>query len=97
MIDMAKNESSSPKTLNEFLQGKSDHTVDLFHHLIQKFTIVGNVQVLPAKTMIGLATPRKRIAYITQLGKTFVHVIFPSKCRTRKIYAFKKSRRSLVG
>jgi hypothetical protein len=27
--------------------------------------------------MIGIATPRKRIAYITQLGKNFVHVVFP--------------------
>ena len=76
MIDMAK-DKLSPKTLNEFLQGKSDHTVELFNYLIKKFRIVGPVQVLPAKTMIGLATPRKRIAYITQLGRTFVHVIFP--------------------
>ena len=27
--------------------------------------------------MIGIATPRKRIAYITQLGKNFIHVVFP--------------------
>ncbi len=27
--------------------------------------------------MIGIATPRKRIAYITQLGKSFIHVVFP--------------------
>ncbi len=29
--------------------------------------------------MIGIATPRKRIAYITQLGKNFIHVVFPFK------------------
>jgi len=27
--------------------------------------------------MIGIATPRKRIAYVTQLGKNFIHVVFP--------------------
>ena len=27
--------------------------------------------------MIGLATARKRVAYITHLGKNFVHVVFP--------------------
>jgi len=27
--------------------------------------------------MIGIATSRKRIAYITQLGKNFIHVVFP--------------------
>lgn len=26
--------------------------------------------------MIGIATPRKRVAYITQLGKNFIHVVF---------------------
>ena len=29
--------------------------------------------------MIGIATPRKRIAYITLLGKNFIHVVFPFK------------------
>ena len=29
--------------------------------------------------MIGIATPRKRIAYIGQLGKNFIHVVFPFK------------------
>ena len=31
----------------------------------------------PAKTMIGIATSQKRIAYITQFGKNFIHVVFP--------------------
>jgi len=35
------------------------------------------VTVHPAKTMTGIATPRKRICYITQVGKNFIHVIFP--------------------
>ena len=65
------------RTLDDFLTGKSEHTIDLFHHFILQFKTVGNVQVLPAKTMIGIATSRKRIAYITQLGKNFVHVVFP--------------------
>jgi len=58
------------KTLDDFLKGKSEHTLLLFHHFIEQFQKVGKVTVHPAKTMIGIATPRKRIAYITQLGKT---------------------------
>jgi hypothetical protein len=27
--------------------------------------------------MIGIATQRKRVAYVTQLGKTFMDVVFP--------------------
>ncbi len=38
---------------------------------------IGKVTIHPAKTMIGIASDRKRIAYITQLGKNFIHVVFP--------------------
>ncbi len=63
--------------LEDFLAGKSAHTLDLFHHFVKEFQCVGPVVLKPAKTMIGMATPRKRIAWITQLGKNFVHVVFP--------------------
>lgn len=72
---MAK--ESVTKTLNDFLNGKSQHTQDLFNHFILQFNKTGEVKILPAKTMIGIATPRKRIAYVTQLGKDFIHVVFP--------------------
>ena len=65
------------KTLNDFLQGKSELTLSLFDHFVTQFQKVGKVQLHPAKTMIGIATSRKRIAYVTQLGKDFVHVVFP--------------------
>jgi hypothetical protein len=69
--------STSDKTLDDFLQGKSAHTVSLFHHFVSEFLKIGAVTIHPAKTMIGIATTRKRIVYITQLGKDFVHVVFP--------------------
>ena len=65
------------KTLDDFLNGKSSHTIELFDHFIKEFRRVGKITIHPAKTMIGIATPRKRIAYITQLGKNFIHVVFP--------------------
>ena len=65
------------KSLTDFLKGKSDHTVDLFHHFIEAYRRVGEISIHPAKTMIGIATSRKRIAYVTQLGKNFIHVVFP--------------------
>lgn len=72
---MAK--ASNEKSLNDFLEGKSRHTVELFQYFTQQFQKVGKVEILPAKTMIGIATSRKRIAYVTQLGKDFIHVVFP--------------------
>ena len=67
------------RSLEEFLHGKSEHTVMLFHHFVGEFKKIGKVTVEPAKTMIGIANSNKRIAYVTQLGKNFVHVVFPFK------------------
>src|SRR5258706_769696 len=69
--------SSDEKTLDDFLNGKSEHTLMLYHHFIDEYQKLGKISVHPAKSMIGIATARKRIAYITQLGKSFIHVVFP--------------------
>ncbi|MEO7988454.1 MAG: DUF5655 domain-containing protein [Chryseolinea sp.] len=73
----SKSTPSTNKVLGDFLQGKSNHTLALFHHFVEQYQKVGKIELHPAKTMIGIATPRKRIAYITQLGKDFIHVVFP--------------------
>ena len=67
------------KTVEEFLQGKSPHTRALFEHFVHEFKKAGKITVQPAKTMIGIANENKRIAYITQLGKSFIDVTFPFK------------------
>ncbi|HEY8512816.1 MAG TPA: DUF5655 domain-containing protein [Cyclobacteriaceae bacterium] len=63
-------------SLDDFFRGKSPHTLALFDHFVNSFRTVGAITLHPAKTMIGVATPRKRIAYITRLGKDFIHVVF---------------------
>ncbi len=68
---------AAERSLDDFLKGKSEITLSLFHHFVDEFRRIGKVTVHPAKTMIGIATPRKRIVYITQLGKNFIHVVFP--------------------
>jgi len=74
---MSLKSSSGEKTLDDFLYGKSEHTLALFHHFIKEYQRIAKITVHPAKTMIGIATARKRIAYITQFGKNFIHVVFP--------------------
>ncbi len=74
---MLKKQTSSEKTPDDFLNGKSPHTLALFNHFVEEYKQIGKVTLHPAKTMIGIATSRKRIAYITQLGKDFIHVVFP--------------------
>ena len=80
----------SAKELQSFLAGKSEHTLMLFHHFIGEYKRIGNISVHPAKTMIGIANSHKRIAYITQLGKNFIHVVFPFKRRYDDNTCFQK-------
>jgi hypothetical protein len=72
-------ENINSEQLSAFLAGKSYSTLTLFYHFISEFQKVGEVTLHPAKTMIGIANSHKRVAYVTQLGKNFVHVVFPFK------------------
>jgi hypothetical protein len=65
--------------ISPFLTGKSEHTLMLFNHFVNQFKKVGDITLHPAKTMIGIANGHKRIVWITQLGKNFIHVVFPFK------------------
>ncbi len=51
----------------------------LFHHFISEFEKIGDVRVEATKTMIGISNSHKRIAWVTQLGKNFIHVVLPFK------------------
>lgn len=70
---------SEENQLSVFLAGKSEHTVMLFKHFINQFKSIGDISVEPTKTMIGISNSHKRIAWVTQLGKNFVHIVFPFK------------------
>lgn len=79
---MATNKSigETDKTVDDFLAGKPDHTLELFHYFVSEFKKLGNdVELSSTKTMIGISNSHKRIAWVTQLGKNFIHVVFPFK------------------
>lgn len=73
-----------------FLNGKSEHTLALFDHFITEFQKIGTITIHPAKTMIGIANAHKRVVYITQLGKNFIHVVFPFRERFDDNLCFQK-------
>ncbi|MEO8887496.1 MAG: DUF5655 domain-containing protein [Mucilaginibacter sp.] len=81
---------SEEYTLSRFLTGKSEHTLMLFHHFVDEYQKLAPVTLHPAKTMIGIANSHKRVAYITQLGKNFIHVVFPFKQRYEDNLCFQK-------
>lgn len=71
--------SCRDKELADFMAGKSQHTIELFDYLVNEFRqINGDIKVQPAKSMICFAG-RVRFAYVIQLGKNFVDVVFPFK------------------
>jgi hypothetical protein len=67
--------SCNDKTLADYLSGKTEHTISLFRHFAQRYQEVGEVTIHPTKSMIAFAG-KKRIAYITRLGRDFVDITF---------------------
>ena len=67
------------KDVTKFLAGKSEHTLMLLDHFVDEFNKIGHIKIETTKTMIGISNSNKRIAWVTQLGKNFVHVVFPFK------------------
>ena len=65
--------------IESFLTGKSEHTLSLFAYFVSEFEGMGTISLHPTKTMIAVDNGQKRIAWITQLGKNFIHVVFPFK------------------
>lgn len=70
------NPSENP-LISTFLSGKSEHTLSLFDHFVSEYESLGTITIQPTKTMIAIDNGHKRIAWITQLGKNFIHVVFP--------------------
>ena len=63
--------------IEHFLEGKTAHSLELLSWFLEQFQTVGSVKVEATKTMIGISNDHKRIAWITQIGKQFIHVVFP--------------------
>jgi hypothetical protein len=53
----------------------------LLDHFIAELQKIGAVEIHPHKTMISICRGKQGVAYITQAGKSFIHVVFPFKQR----------------
>ncbi|QEC80559.1 hypothetical protein FSB76_20155 [Mucilaginibacter ginsenosidivorax] len=62
--------------MGDFLDGKSTQTVELFDYLVEELLAMAPIKVYPTKSMIALGL-RTNFAYVTQLGKNFIDVVFP--------------------
>lgn len=73
-----------------FTKGKSETSLQLLDHFVDTFQRLGTIQLEATKTMIGISNGKKRIAWITQVGKNFIHVVFPFKQAYQHNLCFQK-------
>lgn len=73
-----------------FIKGKPEYSLLLLNHFIQQFESIGTVKIEATKTMIGISNQHKRIAWVTQIGKKFIHVVFPFKKEYHNNLCFQK-------
>ena len=69
-----QNHSCKEKTVEDFLQGKSEHVIDLFSFFISEYQQIGEFVLHPAKSRIAFAA-KTRFGYIHRLGKDFLDVV----------------------
>lgn len=59
------------------LQNKTPEALALYHAFVAAFREEGAAGVASTKSMLVVEGPDGHAAYITQLGKNFLHVVFP--------------------
>ena len=67
---------SDEQQLSDFLNGKTEYTLGLFRFFIAQLSELGPINLRHTKSMIAIES-QKSFAYITQLGKNFIHVVIP--------------------
>jgi len=66
--------SCNERTVEDFLVGKSIHSVELFNYFIQEYMKIGKFMLHPAKSRIAFAA-KIRFGYIHRIGKDFLDVV----------------------
>ena len=67
--------SCNDKQLEDYLEGKSDHVIDLFNYFVEELLKIGPFALHPSKSRIAFAADI-RFGYVHRLGKDFVDVVF---------------------
>lgn len=65
--------SCNERSVEDFLKGKSEKTIGMFHYFIDEYMKIGEFVLHPAKSRIAFAG-KTRFGYIHRLGKDFLDV-----------------------
>ena len=69
-----QNHSCNERSVEDFLKGKSEHTLRFYQHFINEYKKIGSFVLHPSKTRIAFAA-NTRFGYIHRLGKDFLDVV----------------------
>jgi hypothetical protein len=70
-------DNQTDEAVGGFFHKKSEYAIALFEHFLNEYKKLGTINLYPTKTMIGIENNNKRVAWITQIGKNFIHIVFP--------------------
>jgi hypothetical protein len=79
------------RSLEDFLKGKTEHTLGLYYKLISEFEAIGAIRVHAAKSMICISGKRN-FAYVIQFGRNFIDLVLPFKQTFPDNLCFRKIR-----
>ncbi len=60
----------------DFLNGKTEYSLGLFRFFVAQLAEMDEIKLRATKSMIAIES-KTAFAYITQLGKNFMHVVIP--------------------
>ena len=70
-VNRNQSHSCGKWTVDQFLFGKTEHSINLFHSFLEEFRRIGDFELHPVKTRVALLT-LMRFASINKIGKDFI-------------------------
>lgn len=64
-------------TVTQILATKTPTSIELFNYFTEIYNTIGLIELRATKTMIGIYNTNQSIGWVTQLGRDFVHIVFP--------------------
>lgn len=71
-----QNHYCGQQDVNNFLAGKTEHTLMLFDEIISAFRSIGPISLSATKSMIVISADLA-FAYIIKMGKNFIDIVLP--------------------
>src|SRR5262249_18894903 len=74
-------------TVDDFLKGKTDRAIALFHHFLSEYRKIGEFELHPVKTRVALLT-KMRFCSVNRVGEDFIdlHLVLTKPYRNPRVH-----------